>query len=221
MPVRRIPRSRRSIRGMHPWRVRGRSLRFESTLERDFITRMVFDPEVVEVGEQPIEIIYTRDGRRRTYTPDFLVTFRYRPGIVAPRHVIYEVKYWDDLRENWTEHRPKFEAAREWARNRAMGFRLATDRSIRGPELENAKRLIPFLASAGDPEHDEALLATLRRHGRIAVATLMQLLSTDRLKQAHFYSSLWRLMAAGRVLADFSMPIAPTTLVAAADGGDQ
>jgi len=179
---------------------------------------MTFDPAVEDIAEQPIEIIYVSDGRRRVYTPDFLVTFRRRPGDDGPRHAIYEVKYWDDLRSNWAEHRPRFEVARNWARDRSMAFRLATDRSLRGPRLENNKRLISLLASPGEPEHDEPLLAMLREKGPLPIAALMTALAEDRVKQAHFYTSLWRLLAEGRVQADLSRPFSPTTIVAAANG---
>jgi len=47
---------------------------FESSLERDFLLLLDFDPEVVLYEEQPVTINYHDDqGRRRRYTPDVLV----------------------------------------------------------------------------------------------------------------------------------------------------
>lgn len=50
---------------------------FESTLERDFLIRLEVDPNVLAVESQPFTIEYVDNGKKRVYTPDFLVTYKH------------------------------------------------------------------------------------------------------------------------------------------------
>src|SRR5947208_8398615 len=62
------------------WSPQGGNLQgspFESSLERDFLLLLDFDPDVEFYEEQPVKITYHDDrGRRRTYTPDVFVRYR-------------------------------------------------------------------------------------------------------------------------------------------------
>jgi len=52
--------------------VLGRSVAFESTLERDLLTHLSLDRSLTEYVGQPVTIRYTdRTDRRRRYTPDY------------------------------------------------------------------------------------------------------------------------------------------------------
>jgi hypothetical protein len=137
-PSRRIPLSRRShIIGFQP--LATGTAAHESTLERDFVTVTSFvDPSAI-IASQRITISFIEASLRRRYTPDFLVT---RSGTL--RADLIEVKYAADLRENWTRLAPAFEAARLWARQNNATFRIVTEYEIRGPLLNNAKRLLPL-----------------------------------------------------------------------------
>src|SRR6267154_4556527 len=64
-----------------------RNLWTESTLERDACIRALYDWDVLSIREQAIRVFFTLDGKRRSYTPDFLIERRnHRPQII-------EVKY--------------------------------------------------------------------------------------------------------------------------------
>ena len=51
----------------------GRMVWYESQLERDFCYLLEFDRDVISYSEQPFKLDYTLNGKRRRYTPDFLV----------------------------------------------------------------------------------------------------------------------------------------------------
>lgn len=54
MPFRKIPISGRSLTGRHATKQPTGSVGFESSLERDFITLMMFDPSVAKIEEHPV-----------------------------------------------------------------------------------------------------------------------------------------------------------------------
>ena len=143
MPVRTVPKNYRSLTGLVP-NTRTQSMTaFESSLERDFLLLLDFDPDVEFYEEQPVKITYHDDrGRRRTYTPDVFV--RYRTDRLQAQHTqphLWEVKYRDDLRQHWAEYRPKFRVTQRYARQRGWRFRVVTERHVRTPYLDNVKFL--------------------------------------------------------------------------------
>lgn len=212
MPVRKIPPSYRSIRGMHPWRRPGRSIGFESTLERDFITTMMFEPSVADIEEQPVTIDYVFDNRRRHYTPDYLVKYL-KHAFTEPQHEIIEIKYRKDLKENWLDYRRKFEAARSWAEKHKMRFRILTEHALRGPRLENLKYLIHFYSAPPDANREERIHCVIAGSGSLSFSALLGRLSDSREEQAYYRRSVLRLLALRNLIADLNVPLDQTTLL--------
>lgn len=67
-----------------------RLIQFESSLERDYVYLLEFDPEVYCYLEQPLKIKYVSpQNKRKTYVPDFLV--RYRDPLIKDE--LIEIKF--------------------------------------------------------------------------------------------------------------------------------
>ncbi len=116
---------------------------YESTLERDLMEILRFDPEVQRVLPQPIRIEFVKpDGSKGECYPDGLIEFKPEHPLLP---VLYEVKYRADFRANWRELMPKFRAAKHFALARGWRFEVFTEREIRTPYLSNVKFLFPFL----------------------------------------------------------------------------
>ncbi|HXE97278.1 MAG TPA: Tn7 transposase TnsA N-terminal domain-containing protein, partial [Dongiaceae bacterium] len=134
-PARRIPKNYRNVTGVVASTADTPSVGFESTLENDFYQLLRFDLYVRRFKEQPVKIQFTDSaGKARSYTPDVLVTFRedLRPAINM-KPWLCEVKYRDDLRENWQVYRPKFKAAIKYARKHGWRFRIITEKEVHTP----------------------------------------------------------------------------------------
>ncbi|HRP94943.1 MAG TPA: TnsA endonuclease N-terminal domain-containing protein [Rhodocyclaceae bacterium] len=190
--MRRIPLSRRShITGFQP--VRQQAVEHESALERDFVLLTHFRDPAAELVSQPETIRFLDAGKPRRYTPDFLVSWS------DGRRELVEIKYRADLRAQWTNLRPAFEAAREWAHAHGATFRIATERGIRGAELENALRLIPLRSAPLDVAACEAVLSALKS---LRAPTLGQLVSAAGLERPLALATVWRMLAHGRLLVD-------------------
>lgn len=201
--MRRIPLSRRSHVTGYGCFGSG-AIEHESALERDFVILASFaDPDAVIVS-QPMTIRFADEGRQRRYTPDFSV--RWSDG----RFELVEVKYRADLRANWSSLWPGFSVARDLARKRGGRFRIATDRSIRCPRLENAKRLLPLRRAALDPGIAEPALRAARSLTAPTFGKIIDAMGSDR---AVALSAVWRLIAHGGLKVDLDAPIGFDTRV--------
>jgi hypothetical protein len=204
-PMRRIPLSRRShITGFQP--VPTGVVEHESALERDFVTLATFADPTAKITSQPVTIRFDDGGRLRRYTPDFLV--RWSDG----QSDLVEVKYRTDLRAFWTKLKPGFAAARDWAREHGACFRIATDRSIRVPRLENAKRLVPLRRAALEPVAAERALYAARSLSAPTFGRIVDAMDCDR---AVALGAVWRLIAVGSLSVDLNASIRLDTPVTA------
>lgn len=210
MPVRKIPRSRRSLTGIFAAGDGGRGIAFESSLERDFITLFSFDPAVAEIEEQPVAIHYTAPtGREARYTPDFLV--RYATPGRSPR--LFEVKYRAELEEKSEELRPRFEAADAYATERGWTFRVVTEEDLRTARLKNARFLLPFRRHPIDHGRSARILRMLKGWGPMPVARLLEETWPDPDERALGMRCLWQLLSRHRVTADLDIELSDGSVV--------
>jgi TnsA-like endonuclease N terminal/TnsA endonuclease C terminal len=209
VPVRSIPKNYRSLTGkVIDFRSQS-AVAFESALERDLYLLIDFDDAVARFEEQPVTIPY-RDpaGVSRTYTPDVLVY--YHSGLADQQDrqpVLYEVKYRDDLRANWGDYKPKFKAARRYARVQGWTFRLITEREIRTPYLKNAKFLREYRHRTLDSGDCCRVLAMLAERCETDPEALLVALSDDRWERARLLPVLWQLIAVRQAGADLTVPL--------------
>ena len=195
--MRRIPLSRRShIIGFQP--VSTGIVAHESTLERDFVTLTSFlDPDA-SITAQPITLRFHASSRTRRYTPDFLV--RRSDG----RLELVEVKYQADLMTSWSRLQPAFAAAKAWASVHTATFHAVTEQEIRGPVLENAKRLLPLRRAPLDPQTAAQAVAIV---GQLAAPIFSSALAAMSCDRSVAMATLWRLIARGTLRVDLAAPI--------------
>ena len=209
MPVRKVPKNYRNLTGLVPNTRTSSMTAFESSLERDFLLLLDFDPDVTFYEEQPVTIAYHDDqGRRRRSTPDVLVRSRTDHLPLQPlTPLLCEVKYRTDLRQHWREYRPKFRAACRYARQQGWRFRVVTERQVRTPYLENVKFLRQYRTIPVNDLHRTQLLDTLVALEDTDPARLLATIAHDRWQQAQMLPILWQLVATRQVRADLAQPL--------------
>ena len=121
--------------------------------------------------------------------------------------LLCEVKYRDDLRQHWTDYRPKFRAAQRHARQQGWRFRLVTERHIRTPYLDNVKFLRSYQAMAINVSYQTWLLNTLLELGETNPVSLLAAMTQDRWQQAQLLPTLWQLVTTRQIDADLSRPL--------------
>ena len=201
MPVRKIPKNYRNVTGIAAYRKAEGQAMFESTLERDFITLLEFDPIVDSFEVQPMKIDWYGNGRNRTYTPDLLVYY------TQPRYptTLYEVKYRSDLKENWPELKPKFKAARAYAKEKGWKFKLVTEREIRTPYLENARFLMSYVNKGPVSETDMDILdEAINKLEHTTPTQLLGDIYQDEWNRAKLLPTLWYLIGIRHIATDLT-----------------
>lgn len=200
--LRRIPLSRRShVTGFQS--LATGVTEHESALERDFVMLASFMDAGAVITAQPVTIRFEHEGRQRRYTPDFRVIWN------DGRTDIVEIKYRADLRAGWSRLRPGFAAARDWAHSNGARFRIATERGIRGPLLEVAKRLLPLRGAPVDP----VLAGQAITYARARPTNVGRVVDVLPASREASLAVVWRLIARGALVVDLTKPITAETQV--------
>lgn len=192
----------------------------EGSLESDFISVVLANPELADIQYQPVEIRYlylphgtatdvellsdNRDPilpslgdypgvRRGVYYPDFLVTWK--NGV----RELVEVKH--SRLEMDSRVQRKKAAGEAYARARGWQFNLYTDKHIRQePRLTNAKVLLRYRQQAVPEIVGKVILDKLRQRGRMTIGDLA--LELDTLRWPHRLPVIYAMLARGQVHFD-------------------
>lgn len=182
------------------------TVRYESGLERDFLTLVRFRLDYRAVKEQPETFQFIDStGQPRSYTPDFEVTF-------ATRTVIYEVKYRKELRENWDRYREIGRYMRARAREDGRYFRFITEARIRGALCENIRLLAPHQKWPPDEGMRAKVLDALADKP-LTLLALSRLLCPSLEDRGLVNATVWRMIAQRQIQTDLESPIGMESLL--------
>lgn len=207
--TRKIGPTRRSVSGVYMFRDET-AIEYESTLERDFLIRKEFSLAVLGIIPQPCQIQYRdpQTGRRRSYTPDFLVYYRLgnRHYEDYPKPLLVEVKPETEWRKHWRAWLPKWKAAYRYAIDNGMVFRIHDESRIRDQAFENIMFFSRYKRMSFPIEESQAVLQTVRQMG---VATIDYLLARHfmGIYRAEGVAHLWHLVAVRALECDISRPL--------------
>lgn len=207
------PSSVRSI-GMNTRSVTGRMPdlgQYESSLERDLLEILRFDPAIVSVTPQPIRIEYTDPGgKSRTYIPDGLIYFD--PTLSLQSFpVLYEVKYRADFRNEWKTLIPKFRAAKAHGSSVGWEFKVFTEQEIRTPYLKNVKFLWPYRERHVEEGIRHNILQILWDLEEADPDLLLCALCHDSDNRARLIPAIWHLVACQAIGCDLDIPLTMRT----------
>lgn len=180
----------------------GRSVWWESQLERDYIYLLEFDSDVISYQEQPLRLIYTKDDCIHRYTPDFLVIRR------DGRKQLVEVK--PEPKTLTESFRELFRIVTTLSRREGYEFLVATDTTIRGqPCLNNIKLLWRYSRTPIYPQHQIYCHEFLRQEGQVELFTFIQFLASKNITEEVAYALLYR----GYLEIDLMIPIGRHSII--------
>lgn len=203
-PTRRITQSHLSITGKKPSKKTGNTHRFESALERDYITLLEFDDQVDYYVEQPFTIRYLHTGKSRIYTPDFFV--QYKPS-TGTKPLLCEIKYKADLQRHEKEYRPKFTAATQFAFENGYQFRVIAEDEIRTDYLRNAVFLSRYMHGEINTAHASLLVAKLSGLKEASPEVLINRCNGSINYKGELLYTLWQLIAKKQFGCELNIPL--------------
>jgi hypothetical protein len=217
VPIRNIPKNYRNVTGVAANSKSEGKAMFESTLERDWLTLLQFSAEVESFEVQPVKIKWVdAEGKNRTYTPDVLVYYHQ----AGTKPLLCEVKYRDELRENWVQFKPKFQAAYRYAKERGWRFKLITERRVRTILLNNAKFLLPFTRRvSSEAKQIPVLLEKLALQPSTTVQSLLNSIDANPMIQAEYIPMLWYLIGTHQVGTDLTQKLTMTSVIRSLNNG--
>lgn len=219
MPVRKIPKNYLSVTGTFSSAKNGKSLGYESLLERDLMILLEFDDTVEGFEEQPVKVPVVVNGKKlKPYVPDILIHYLPTPSGEARRPVLGEVKKSDDLKKNKAKYAPKFEAASRYAEERGWEWCKFTENEIRTPLLDNLKFLRQYHSEVPNAALlQEALLYLQNTRGSVTVDSLLKKLCPTEDKLLHMVPVIWHLVATKRITANLQKPLTMTSKLSLAE----
>lgn len=201
-PVRDIGISTRGVTGVVP-----SFGEYESSLERDLMEILRFDPNVERFVPQPLTVEYfDHNGNLRSYTPDGLIHFK-SDGALAAIPVLFEVKYRADFRKDWKILMPKFRAAKAHCLRQGWRFEVFTEQEIRTPYLGNVRFLWAYREQVLSPDVLHLILKTLWDLDEADPDLLLYALCHDATNRARMIPALWHLVATGAIGCDLNVPL--------------
>lgn len=214
MPVRRAKYNRQSVGGSFASMRLGRSVRFDSLLERDFFLVLDLHPSVVWFEEQPMKIPWIdSSGLHRVYVPDVLVRFRKGQflGRRVGRPLLIELKHRNVLRKNWELLRPKLRAGIRAAAQHGWRFKILTNEQTRGLVLQNAEFIRKHLHTECDCETTGALKIQIVQSRNCTAEQLAAALDRNGCVERSNLDAVWALVAQGIFATDLEVPILPSS----------
>jgi hypothetical protein len=197
MRVRKIGNrgSTTKVIGKFPSLKMGKTVWFESQIERDFIYLLEFDGDVLFYQEQPEKINYVRDDKGHSYTPDFLV--RRRGG-----EQLVEVK--PEARRNDEENVLLFGSVAPIIRAQGREFLVVSDEKIRvQPRLNNIKLLWRYARVPIVPQHQILCQELLGMRQQVSFTEAIHLFENNGVTRDVVYALLYR----GVLATDLMQPL--------------
>lgn len=185
----------------------GGAATYESTLERDWLQVLDFDPTVRSLQVQPFTLHYDFKGQSRRYTPDVKVTFS------DDSVVVFEVKPREVLLGEWANLRHRFWAAMRHCRHNGWRFKVVTERDIRTAFWNNATFLRRYRNLPPNPAVEQMLLNSLIALGETTPQSLLAAAYWCSDNRASAIPYLWKLVGTHRVGMCLSVPLTMQSVI--------
>ena len=180
-PQRKIKKNYRSVTGHFPSLKNGKSIGFESLLEKSYFLSLEFNDDIIFYYEQPqIEIFFK--NKNMVYSMDCYVV---RGKNLALKDSLVEIMYFEE----------KFEATKVLAKNRNLNFELFTEKSLSSIYLNNLDFLYKFKLNPVESEHENRIFEVLKNSKSMTAYSLSKCISSSLKDYPVISNDIWSLVA--------------------------
>ncbi|WP_187648734.1 TnsA endonuclease N-terminal domain-containing protein [Nitrosophilus labii] len=187
MPVRKIPIQTRSKSGYFYSYKNGRSIAYESLLEKKCFLMLEFEEEIASYEEQPLKI--------KNYIPDVLA--KTKDG----KYILIEVKYSQETENPDKKLSKKFDVLEKYCNNIGWKFRLFTEKDVKEPYFSNLSFIYRYITL----KPDEKILSYVDRIGETNIAKLLE--------YGFDASDIYALIAQGRMQTNLYKKLSPESRI--------
>lgn len=120
------------VRGKFPSLKNNRMVRYEGLIEADAVISFELNPAIIHYREQPYKVKYPREGKLRTYTPDFELL------LSSGETLLVEIKHSEFMRR--LENEIKYQVIADWLLSEQTHYTIITEQELRvEPRLGNLR----------------------------------------------------------------------------------
>jgi len=212
---RKIKKSYRSVIGHFPSIKNGKSIIYESLLERACYLSLEFDDSVFVYYEQPqIEIDFR--NRHLTYSLDCYIQRGKESGL---KDTIVEVKYSNELEKNKEYFEEKFAATKVFTKENDLEFDVFTELSYSKVYIENLDFLYRYKENPIEHKYEKEILDVLKDTTTLAAFDLVQKITSNPKEYAIVSNNIWSLVSNGKLKSDlFTNELTMKSLVELSNG---
>lgn len=215
MPVRKIPKSFRTVTGRFTSIKNGQKvIWYESKGEHDYFLTLEFEPNVLCYEEQPLEVPGEVNGRKVVYTPDCLVTHKF-----DRLPLLVEVKTEEEVENDDGTLGLKFKQVSAYAQENGYEFKVITEKDIPREILKNYLKIYQYaLPPRNLQEMRGPIINLLSSYGTMTFEQLLQSIDDNNIVQARYLPIIWHLIFIRIIEVDLTQTISYQSELRLADG---
>lgn len=192
-------------------------LEYESSLEKNVLTLLLFDQSIKYIKTQPLTIYWKDQNKNKRYTPDIYLEFEGKNNEIV--RLMIEVKPNDILFTEWYKFITRFRMTTKWCRERGYLFKLITEKYIDTIYLSNVNFLLQYdqsrfpISDLGIVTEIESQVHNILIHQHLSINELLQSLSQDKKTQQQLLPYIWMLVRDGRLNVDLTTQLTMNTII--------
>ena len=202
MFVRKVKKSHISVTGYFSSYKNKRQINFESKLEHDFYLLLEFDEQVKSYKEQPFNIYYIYQDKKRRYTPDTLVNY------IDGTQKVFEVKPIFKI-QNDIELQEKIELQKQKIKKeKNLELSIFTDANIDKIYMDNIKIIYNFAFIKENKEIENKIKnELLKLNIQIQIKELLDRITNNQFDRLKYIPYIWNLVFNNPRCVDFTKKI--------------
>ena len=202
MSIRKIKKSHISVTGYFSSYKNKRQINFESKLEHDFYLLLEFDEQVKSYKEQPFNIYYIYQDKKRRYTPDALVNY------IKKKKKVFEVKPIFKI-QNDIELKEKIELQKQKIKKeKNLELSIFTDANIDKIYMDNIKIIYNFAFIKENKEIENKIKnELLKLNIQIQIKELLDRITNNQFDRLKYIPYIWNLVFNNPRCVDFTKKI--------------
>ncbi len=208
MNVRKIKKSHISVAGYFSSYKNKRQINFESKLEHDFYLLLEFDEQVKSYQEQPFNIYYTYQDKKRRYTPDTLVNY------IDDTQKVFEVKPIFKI-QNDIELQEKIELQKQKIKEeKNLELSIFTDANINKIYMDNIKIIYNLVFIKENKEIENKIKNELfKLNIEIQIKELLDRIRNNQYDRLRYIPYIWNLVFHNPRCVDFTKKITMASII--------